>query len=129
RFRNDGLESVLEGIGKARGINLMIYKDVRNDTVTISVQDTPFEEAFNLILNSNSLFAQTVSPGVMIISRNTKRKQEQYEDLMMRTFYLSSAKAKDMLVLLKNMLDSKRMHANEQLNTIVIRDQPEKLEM
>jgi general secretion pathway protein D len=27
------------------------------------------------------------------------------------------------------MLDSKRMHANEQLNTIVIRDQPEKLEM
>src|SRR5262249_46166322 len=31
--------------------------------------------------------------------------------------------------LLKSMLDSKRMHANEQLNTIVIRDQPEKLEM
>ena len=30
-----------------------------------------------------------------------------------------------MLVLLKGMLDSKRMHANEQLNTIVIRDQPE----
>src|SRR5262245_22462052 len=48
---------------------------------------------------------------------------------MIRTFYLSNAKAKDMLVLLKSMLDSKRMHANEQLNTIVIRDQPEKLEM
>jgi len=32
-------------------------------------------------------------------------------------------------VLLKSMLDSKRMQANEQLNTIVIRDQPEKLEM
>jgi len=32
-------------------------------------------------------------------------------------------------VLLRSMLDSKRMHANEQLNTIVIRDQPEKLEM
>ncbi|HKT36507.1 MAG TPA: secretin N-terminal domain-containing protein, partial [Nitrospira sp.] len=40
-----------------------------------------------------------------------------------------NAKAKDMLALLKGMLDSKRMHANEQLNTIVIRDQPEKLEM
>jgi general secretion pathway protein D len=48
---------------------------------------------------------------------------------MIRTFYLSNAKAKDMLTLLKGMLDSKRMHANEQLNTIVIRDQPEKLEM
>ncbi|MCI0428777.1 MAG: hypothetical protein L0Z46_12235 [Nitrospiraceae bacterium] len=129
RFRNAGLKEVLEGIGKAVGINLIFDKDVRNDPVTISILDTPFEEAFNLLLNSNSLFAQTVSPGVMIVSPNTKQKQEQYQDLMIRTFYLSNAKAKDMLVLLKSMLDSKRMHANEQLNTIVIRDQPEKLEM
>jgi len=129
RFRNAGLKEVLEGIGRAQGINLIFDKDVRNDPVTISMQDTPFEEAFNLILTSNSLFAQTVSPGVMIVSPNTKQKQEQYQDLMIRTFYLSNAKAKDMLVLLRSMLDSKRMHANEQLNTIVIRDQPEKLEM
>lgn len=129
RFRNAGLKEVLEGIGKAGGINLIFDKDVRNDPVTISIQDTPFEEAFNLILNSNSLFAHTVSPGVMIVSPNTRQKQEQYQDLMIRTFYLSNAKAKDMVVLLKSMLDSKRMHANEQLNTIVIRDQPEKLEM
>ncbi len=129
RFRNAGLKEVLEGIGKAQGISLIFDKDVRNDPVTISIQDTPFEEAFNLILTSNSLFAQTVSPGVMIVSPNTKQKQEQYQDLMIRTFYLSNAKAKDMVVLLKSMLDSKRMHANEQLNTIVIRDQPEKLEM
>jgi general secretion pathway protein D len=129
RFRNAGLKEVLEGIGKVGGINLIFDKDVRNDPVTISIQDTPFDEAFNLLLNSNSLFTQTVSPGVMIISPNTKQKQEQYQDLMIRTFYLSNAKAKDMLVLLKSMLDSKRMHANEQLNTIVIRDQPEKLEM
>ena len=129
RFRNAGLKEVLEGIGRAQGINLIFDKDVRNDPVTISIQDTPFEEAFNLILTSNSLFAQTVSPGVMIVSPNTKQKQEQYQDLMIRTFYLSNAKAKDMVVLLKSMLDSKRMHANEQLNTIVIRDQPEKLEM
>jgi general secretion pathway protein D len=129
RFRNAGLKEVLEGIGKAGGINLIFDKDVRNDPVTISIQDTPFEEAFNLILNSNSLFAQIVSQDVMIVSPNTRQKQEQYQDLMIRTFYLSNAKAKDMLVLLKSMLDSKRMHANEQLNTIVIRDQPEKLEM
>jgi len=129
RFRNAGLKEVLEGIGKAGGLNLIFDKDVRNDPVTIGVQDTPFEEAFNLILNSNGLFAHTVSPGVMIVSPNTKQKQEQYQDLMIRTFYLSNAKAKDMLVLLKSMLDSKRMHANDQLNTIVIRDQPEKLEM
>ncbi|HEY6083893.1 MAG TPA: secretin N-terminal domain-containing protein [Nitrospira sp.] len=129
RFRNAGLKEVLEGIGKAAGMNMIFDKDVRDDPVTIIIQDTPFDDALNLILNSNSLFSRVVAPGVIIISPNTKQKQEQYQDLMVRTFYLSNAKAKDMAVLLKNMLDSKRMHANEQLNTIVIRDQPEKLEM
>jgi len=129
RFRNAGLKEVLEGIGKAGGVNLIFDRDVRNDPVTIAIEDTPFDDALNLILNSNNLFSRIVSPGVMIVSPNTKQKQEQYQDLMIRTFYLSNAKAKDMLVLLKGMLDSKRMHANEQMNTIVIRDQPEKLEM
>lgn len=129
RFRNAGLKDVLEGIAKAGGVNLIFDKDVRNDPITISIQDTAFEDALNLILNSNSLFARPISQSTMIISPNTKQKQEQYQDLMIRTFYLSNAKSKDMLVLLKSMLDSKRMHANEQLNTIVIRDQPEKMQM
>lgn len=129
RFRNAGLKEVLEGVGKAGSVNLIFDKDVRNDPVTITIQDTPFEEAFNLILNSNNLFSRALSPGMMIISPNTKQKQEQYQDLMIRTFYLSNSKAKDMAVLLKGMLDSKHMHANEQLNTIVLRDQPEKIEL
>lgn len=129
KFRNAGLKEVLEGVAKAGGFTLVFDKDVRNDPISISVQDTPFEDALNLILNSNNLFSRVVSPGVLIISPNTKQKQEQYQDLMIRTFYLSNAKAKDMLVLLKGMLDAKRLHANEQLNAIVIRDQPEKLEL
>src|SRR5688572_19397527 len=129
RFRNAGLQEVLEGIGKAGGVNLIFDRDVRNDPITITIEETPFDDALKLILNSNNLFSRVVSAGVMIVSPNTTQKQEQYQDLMIRTFYLSNAKAKDMLVLLKGMLDSKRMHANEQLNTIVIRDRPEKLEM
>lgn len=129
QFRNAGLKEVLEALGKAAKINFVFDKDVRNDPFSVSLQDKPFDEALNLILNSNSLFAQRASPDLIIISPNTKQKQEQYQDLMIRTFYLSNAKAKDMLALLKTMLDAKHIHANEPLNTIVIRDQPEKVEL
>lgn len=129
KFKNAGIKEVLEGVAKVGGLTLVFDKDVRNDPISISIQDTPFEEALQLILNSNSLFSRPISPAVLIVSPDTKQKQEQYRDLMIRTFYLSTAKAKDMVLLLKSMLDSKRMHANEQLNAIVIRDQPEKLEL
>ncbi len=129
KFKIAGIRDVLEGVAKAGGFTLVFDKDVRNDPISISVQDTPFEDALHLILNSNSLFSRQISSTVLIVSPDTKQKQEQYQDLMIRTFYLSTAKAKDMVLLLKSMLDSKRMHANEQLNAIVIRDQPEKLEL
>jgi general secretion pathway protein D len=129
KFKNAGIKEVVEGVAKAGGFTVIFDKDVRNDPISISVQDTPFEDALQLILSSNSLFSRQISPAVLIVSPDTKQKQEQYQDLMIRTFYLSNAKSKDMLSLLKSMLDSKRMHANEQLNTIVIRDQPEKIQM
>ena len=129
KFKNAGMKEVLEGVAKVGGFTLVFDKDVRNDPISISIQDTPFEEALQLILSSNGLFSRQISPAVLIVSPDTKQKQEQYHDLMIRTFYLSTAKAKDMLLLLRSMLDSKRMHANEQLNAIVIRDQPEKLEL
>ncbi len=129
QFRNAGLKEVVEALGKAAHVNFVFDKDVRNDPVTISLEDKPFDEALTLVLNSNSLFAQKAGPSLFIISPNTKQKQEQYQDLMIRTFYLSSAKAKDMVALLKSMLDVKHIHGNEALNTIVIRDQPEKVEL
>lgn len=129
KFKNAGIKEILEAVAKVGGLTLVFDKDVRNDPISISIQDTPFEEALQLILNSNSLFSRQISPAVLIVSPDTKQKQEQYQDLMIRTFYLSTAKAKEMVLLLKSMLDSKRMHANEQLNAIVIRDQPEKLEL
>ena len=122
KFKNAGIKEVLEGVAKGGGFTLVFDKDVRNDPISISIQDTPFEEALQLILNSNSLFSRQISPAVLIVSPDTKQKQEQYRDLMIRTFYLSTAKAKDMMLLLKSMLDSKRMHANEQLNAIIIRE-------
>lgn len=129
QFRNAGLKEVVEALGKAAHVNFVFDKDVRNDPINVSLEEKPFDEALSLVLNSNSLFAQKAGPTLFIISPNTKQKQEQYQDLMIRTFYLSSAKAKDMVALLKSMLDVKHIHGNEALNTIVVRDQPEKVEL
>src|SRR5881628_1248299 len=129
RFQKAGIKEVLEGLAKAAGFNVVFDKDVRSDPISISIQETPFDQAWNLILSSNSLFSRRVGPDTVLVSPNTKQKQEQYQDLMIRTFYLSNVKAKDMLTLLRSMLDSKRMYANEDINAVVIRDQPEKLQL
>lgn len=129
RFRNAGLKEVFEGLSRAAGVNFIFDKDVRNDPITIFIRDMTFEEALNLMLTTNNLFSQEVGPNTLLISPNTKQKQEQYQDLMIRTFYLSNAKAKDMVTLLKTMLNVKRLYANEKLNTVVVRETPNVLQL
>jgi len=95
--------------------------------VTIFTKDTPFNEALNLILTTNQLFSQRVGPDRLLIIPDTKQKREQYEELQIRTFYLSNAKAKDIANLLRTILETKRVYVNEPLNTVVIRDDPNKI--
>jgi general secretion pathway protein D len=129
RFQNAKIKEVFEVLARAGGINVVFDKDVKNDAISIFIQDTPFEDAMNLILSSNSLFSVRVDAETILITPNTKQKQEQYQDLMIRTFYLQTMKAKDMVALLKGMLDTKRMYANEPINAVVIRDHPDKLKL
>jgi general secretion pathway protein D len=129
RFQNARLKEVFEILARAGGINVLFDKDVKDDPITIFIKDTPFDEALNLILTTNGLFSRRVGPDTLLLIPNTKPKQDQYQDLMIRTFYLSNAKAKDMVNLIRTMLESKRVYVNEPLNALVIRDQPAKLQL
>ncbi len=127
RFQNTRLKQVFEILARTANIDILFDKDVRDDLVTIFTKDTPFDEALNLILTTNQLFAKRAGPDRLLIIPDTKQKREQYEDLQIRTFYLSNAKAKDMANLLRTILETKRVYVNEPLNTVVIRDHPNKI--
>ncbi len=127
RFQNTRLKQVFEILARTANIDILFDKDVRDDLVTIFTKDTPFDEALNLILTTNQLFAKRVGPDRLLIIPDTKQKREQFDDLQIRTFYLSNAKAKDVANLLRTILETKRVYVNEPLNTVVIRDEPDKI--
>lgn len=129
RFQNTRLKQVFEILARTANIDILFDKDVRDDLVTIFTKDTPFDEALNLILTTNQLFAKRVGPDRLLVIPDTKQKREQFDDLQIRTFYLSNAKAKDIANLLRTILETKRVYVNEPLNTVVIRDEPAKVSL
>ncbi len=129
RFQNARLKEVFDLLSKTAGVNFLFDRDVRDEPVTIFVKNTSFRDALNLVLTSNNLFMKRVAADTVLVLPKTKQKLDQYQDLMIRTFFLSSAKAKDVVNLLRTMLDTRRMFVNEDLNTIVMRDTPDKIRL
>lgn len=127
RFQKAKLREVFEVLARTAGVNVVFDKDVRDDPVTIFLKDMPYNDALNLILHTNKLFSQRIGPNTLLIIPNSKQKLDQYQDLMIRTFYLSNTKAKNVVNLLRSMLESKRVFVDEKINALVIRDVPAKI--
>ena len=129
RFQNAKLKEVFEVVARSAGLNVLFDKEVHDEPVTVFIKDMSFDEALSLILNTNNVIAQRINRNTLLISPNTKPKQAQYQDLMIRTFYLSHAKAKDVANLVRLMIDGKRVYVDEKINALVIRDEPAKLQL
>lgn len=129
KFQNARTKEVFEVLARSGGINVLFDKDMKDDPITIFVKDAPFEDALNLILTTQNLFIRRLAGDTILVIPKTKQKLDQYQDLLIRTFYLSTAKAKEVVNLLRTMLETKRLYVNEELNAIVIRDSPDKVRL
>ena len=128
-FKNTNIKDVFEFLSKLSGINILFDDEVKAQPVTVFVKDVSFQYALNLLLSTNKLFMKKVSADTIIIIPKNKAKSDQYEDLMVRTFYINNAKAKEIVNLLRTMLDIKKVYVNEVLNALTVRDTPEKLKL
>jgi len=128
-FKNTNIKEVFELLAKLSGINIMFDEEVRAQPVTVFAKDVSFQYALNLLLSTNKLFMKKISADTIIIIPKNKAKQDQYQDLVVRTYYINNARSKEIVNLLRSMLDTKKVYVNEVLNSITIRDTPEKLKL
>ncbi len=128
-FKNTNIKEVFEILSKLSGINIMFDEEVKAQPVTVFVKDVSFQYALNLLLSTNKLFMKKISADTIIIIPKNKAKMDQYQDLMVKTFYLNNARAKESVNLLRSMLDIRKVYVNEVLNSITVRDTPEKIKL
>ncbi|MDO9449497.1 MAG: secretin N-terminal domain-containing protein [Rugosibacter sp.] len=124
-FRDTPLKTVFEVIARSSGINFVFDKDVKSDTkVTIFVRDTSIDEVVKLILVTNQLERKMLNMNSVLIYPDTPVKSKSYQELVTRTFYLANADVKQAQALVKTLVKTKDIFADEKLNLLVIKDTP-----
>jgi len=129
RFRDTDIKEVLEVFARTAGVNIFTDESLPAKRVTTYFKDLPLREAFNLILVANRLFAKRVAPNTVIVVPDNPGKRQQYDSLMVQTFYLTDADAKVAVNLLRTILNTRQVFVNEKLNALVVRETPEKIEL
>ncbi|HET7757790.1 MAG TPA: secretin N-terminal domain-containing protein [Steroidobacteraceae bacterium] len=130
QLRDAPTKMVFEVLSRETGINFILDKDIKGDgKTTIFVQDVPVEQAIDLVLDQNQLARQILADNMVLIYPNIAAKQKDYEQQIVRTFYLTNAAPKEVESMLKTVLGAKTMFIDERTSTLVMRDTPDNVRM
>jgi general secretion pathway protein D len=129
-LRDVPLRSVFEVIGRAASINFMFDKDVKADQkTTIVVRDASIEEAIRLVLTSNQLDYKVLNDTTALVFPNTPQKQRDYQELVVKSFYLANADVKQTANMIRTILKTKDVFIDEKLGLLVMRDSPKAIRL
>jgi type II secretory pathway component GspD/PulD (secretin) len=88
---NASVRDILNFIGNATGINVTYDQQYQDKAYTVRLEDVTLEQALQQITAANQLFYKVVNPKTIIIVPDTAQKHAQYDELVIRVFYISHA--------------------------------------
>lgn len=129
-FRDVDIRQIFEAVAKMTKVNFILDKDIpKNQKATIFVNDMLFNDALDLLLQSNKLAKKVLSDQAVLIYVNDPLRKRKYKDLSVRQFTLNYADPKHISNVLRNMLGINFMEVDERLNTIIIKESDEVLDL
>lgn len=127
RFNNASTQDILNFVASATGINIIYERDFKPTTFTIQLDDVTLEEALGQIMSANQLWYKVVNDRTILVINDTTQKRQQYEEQVVRTFYISHAEPQEMLQMLNQITRvqgipiTPTIALNKAANTITVR--------
>ncbi|MDD4880269.1 MAG: secretin and TonB N-terminal domain-containing protein [Gallionellaceae bacterium] len=125
-FRETPVKTLFDAISQQSGLNFVFDKDVRTDQrTTVLVRNTALADVLDMLLTSSQLSKKVLNGNTLLIYPNTAMKQRDYQDVVVRGFFLANADPKQTMTLLRSIARIRDIHVDEKLNMVVVRDSPE----
>lgn len=122
KLRDARLKDSFRILSQLSGIAFLFDEGVKDQPVSITLEKTNFQQVLELLLTMNKLGCKTLNETTMLVYPRTPEKIKQYEEMRIRTFHLNYMDAKKALNLVKAMVPTRKIHVNEELNSLVVRD-------
>ncbi len=129
KFKDADLKQIFEILQKLSGINILFDEDFKSKKISIDLMNATFREALDRLLLISGLFYKVLDEQAILIIPDTPAKRKEYEELVLRTFYLSNADVNQIQTLLRTLANIRTIAVNPTLNTISIRENPKKIEI
>jgi general secretion pathway protein D len=127
QFHDASSREAFLAIARLAGVSLGFDPTFRDAPVTVDLRNATLENALSSVADATHTFIHITSPGSVLVIPDTAAKRREYEEEVVRVFYLSNADLKETMDLLRIVLDARRISPVSGTNALSIRDTPERI--
>src|SRR6185369_13510253 len=96
---------------------------------TILLRDASIEEAIRMTLLTNQLEQKVLSDNTVFVYPNTPQKVREYQELVVKGFYVTNADAKQTANLIRTMIKTRDIFVDDKIGLLVIKDTPQAIRL
>jgi len=126
-FRDASSRDIYTALARFANVNIVFDPQFRDQPITIDLRSAAFEEALASLSMATRNFYRVTAQRTVTIVPDTPAKRTEYEEEIVRTFYLSNADVKETLDLLRIVIDNRRLAPITATNALSIKDTPERV--
>lgn len=126
-FRDANARDVYSAIGRFTNISVLFDPTFRDQPVSIDLRNETLAQALTKLSAATRNFWRSTGDRGILVVPDTAAKRREYEEEIVRTFYLSNADLKETIDMLRIVVDARRLSAITATNAITIKDTPERI--
>ena len=126
-FRDASVRDVYTVIARFANVNIVFDPTFRDDRITIDLSSVTLDQALAAVSSATRNFYKVTAQRTVTVIPDTAAKRREYEEELVRTFYLSNADLKETIDLLRIVVDARRIAPLTANNALTIKDTPERV--
>jgi general secretion pathway protein D len=126
-FRDASSRDIYTAIARFTNITVSFDPQFQDRSLSIDLRNATLGNALDTLSTTTRNFYRVTAPGAITVIPDTAAKRREYEEEIVRTFYLSNADLKETVDMLRVVIDARRIAAQTATNAISIRDTPERV--
>ena len=122
---------IYETIGKLAGINVLFDSEYTSKRIKVDLNSVSLEEALEIVALESKTFWRAVTPNTIFIAQDSPAKRKDFEQSVIKTFYLSNlsqpTELQDVVNALRQILEISRIQPLPSEGAIVVRGTPDQI--
>ena len=121
------VKQIYKALADAAGINVIFDPQLKDENITIVLTNMEFQRALETLMRQENHFYKVIDERTILIAADNPANRKTYEDLVIRTFFLSNADVTEVANSLRSLLQTTRISVNKSENSITLRDTADKV--